>query len=196
MFFSRKKKSPAQAQESEGRYMNHVQRQAEKEVRREAMEAQRVGHKPLDDPTYSAAERKEMAAIEREDITQYFKRAQGLYGNYRMTVCQRMGNGDVQELEAITEVSPALIGAVQDKLGVFLEGRARTERGAVTDVYDSFMPLQITHEENGAQEIIPTCQLAVYLDGEKVSLEPYEFKAPKVTVVYKDDLSDLRPPKK
>lgn len=60
----------------------------------------------------------------------------------------------------------------------------------------SFMPLQITYEENGAQEIIPTCPLAVYLDGEKVSLEPYEFKAPKITVVYKDDLSNLRPPKK
>lgn len=53
-----------------------------------------------------------------------------------MTASQRMGNGDVHEFEAITEVSPALIGALQDKLGVFIEGRACTESGAVTDVYD------------------------------------------------------------
>lgn len=40
--FSRRKKPLAQVQEAEGRYMNHVQWQAEKEVRREAMEDARV----------------------------------------------------------------------------------------------------------------------------------------------------------
>lgn len=71
------------------------------------------------------------------------------------------------------------------KLGVFLEGRARTESGAVANVYDSFISFKIIHEENGVQEIIPTCQLAVHLDGKTVSKEPYEFKAPKVTMVYR-----------
>ncbi len=196
MFFSRKKKSQAQARETEGRYMDHVQRQAEKEARRAAMEAERVGHKPLDNPTYSALERKQMAAVEREDITAYFKRAQGMYGNYRITMFLRMGTGDVRELEVVDEVSTALIQAVQDRLGVFLEGRARTASGAVTDIYDSFMPLQITHEENGQSTIIPTCQLEPYLKGQPLPKEPGKVEGPKVTVVYKDDLSDLRPPKK
>lgn len=112
-----------------------------------------------------------------------------------MTASQRMGNGDVHEFEAITEVSPALIGALQDKLGVFIEGRACTESGAVTDVYD-FLYAASNYlrrkRRTGNHSYLSIGSLSRW---GKVSLEPYEFKAPKITVVYKDDLINLRPPK-
>lgn len=75
--FSRRKKPLAQVQEAEGRYMNHVQRQAEKEVRREAMEDARVwGVSPwMFQPILRQSVRKWLLLSVR-----IFKRAQGLYG--------------------------------------------------------------------------------------------------------------------
>lgn len=86
--------------------MNHVQRQAEKEGRREAMEAARVwGVSPwMFQPILRQSVRKWLLLSVRI-LLLILKRAQGLYGNYRMTASQRMGNGDVHEFEAITEVS-------------------------------------------------------------------------------------------